>query len=449
MVFYTDKQTISDIDLFESNKSEKNLFAHYNKTKTIGGQFLLNRIFNNPISDLELLEQRKSEIMFSYKVNFELKLHKRQYDFVEYYINHSRISLKANFIDAIADKLKNKLKSSNDLYIIREGVFYLGYIIKELKEYIIKCQKEKIPKDLAELLEEILAFINYPLLDNYINNLPSESTLLTQFQINKLDNHFRKKRKIELKKLMDLAYKIDVLQTLANFIKKGYCLPKYSNQSENILKIEKGFHPLIENAVHNSFSLSNKKPLMFLTGPNMSGKSTFLKTIASITYCSHLGIPLPASHVTIPLTKGIFTTINLPDDLSQGHSHFYSEVSRLKKITLQLKDHERLFIIFDELFRGINVKDAYDGTLTVIKLISKIKNAYFFISTHIIEVADKIKDSENISFVCFGSNCEKGTLDYTYQLKQGVSTERVGLHIIKKEGIIDILSSIIKKQNQL
>jgi DNA mismatch repair ATPase MutS len=107
----------------------------------------------------------------------------------------------------------------------------------------------------------------------------------------------------------------------------------------------------------------------------------------------------------------------------------------------------KLFVIFDELFRGTNVKDAYDASLMIITALAKIRNNFFFISTHILEVAENLENTDSIQFKCFESELVDQTPVYDFKLKNGVSKERIGLTIIKRENIMEILEQIIEKQN--
>ncbi len=84
--------------------------------------------------------------------------------------------------------------------------------------------------------------------------------------------------------------------------------------------------------------------------------------------------------------------------MNLGYSHFYSEVKRVKEMALKLREKKKLFVICDELFRGTNVKDAFDASLLVIQSFAKISNSTFFISTHITEVAEKVSKLSNIQF---------------------------------------------------
>jgi DNA mismatch repair ATPase MutS len=176
----------------------------------------------------------------------------------------------------------------------------------------------------------------------------------------------------------------------------------------------------------------------------MAGKSTFLKSLGIAIYISHLGFPVPAEKMSTSIYNGIITTINLSDDMNRGYSHFYSEVRRVKEAAIKLKEKNRLFVIFDELFRGTNVKDAFDASLLIIESFAKINKSTFCISTHITEVAEKLDQLTNIDFKYFDSELIDDKPIYKYELKNGVSHERLGMHIVRNEKIVEILNSIVE-----
>lgn len=448
MAFKIDKQTLSDIELFSQNEKMPSIFGFYNRTATIGGQELLYKIIRSPFSDKGFLENRKDEIRFFHNLNNSLKLDRRQLDFIEYYLKSRRVPLKNNFIDAAKSSLANKLKSNNDYYTIGEGIIHLSTLLKDLKEFLQNIPDNSPPQTLLENFNYALSHINSRTLSEFMGNIPDDSRKLKAKQINLLDNLYRDKKSNEIRKILNIVYEIDVLQSLSNLLNEElFCLPEYSNQEDPVFEATDCIHPLLEEPNSNSFKLDQNQSLCFITGPNMSGKSTFLKTIGILTYFAHLGIPVPARSLKIPVLNGLFTTINLSDSLSQGFSHFFAEVNRVKNMALQIQDTGRIVVILDELFRGTNVKDAYDGTLMVVESLSKIKDSYFIISTHILEVAEHLANSNNIDFKCFESILNMDKPIYNYELKDGVTTERVGMQIIKNERIEEILADVIKKQN--
>jgi DNA mismatch repair ATPase MutS len=194
--------------------------------------------------------------------------------------------------------------------------------------------------------------------------------------------------------------------------------------------------------VINDHHIDNENNLCFISGANMSGKSTFLKSFGLCVYLAHLGFPVPAVYMETTLFNGLITTINLSDNISQGYSHFYNEVRRVKDVALKIREKKKIVVIFDELFRGTNVKDASDASLQVIDSLSKVRDSLFLISTHIVEIAPQLEHNANIFFNCFESTMEGGVPWYNYKIREGISNERVGMLIIKNEGIIEILEEV-------
>lgn len=135
----------------------------------------------------------------------------------------------------------------------------------------------------------------------------------------------------------------------------------------------------------------------------------------------------------------LMTTINLPDNINQGYSHFYSEVKRVKETALKIRKHRKMIVIFDELFRGTNVKDASDASLMITSALSKIRSSLFIVSTHIVEIAEELRKHPNIFFNYFEFQLQNGSPVYSYKLKEGISKERAGLLIVKNERIVELL----------
>lgn len=449
MSFIIDKQTISDLELFSTDEGSFSLFDHYNRTQTIGGQEYLYKLISNPILDGEYIENRKREIHFFARVTPFLKLNKRQIDFIEYYLRNRRIPLRGNIIDAIKDRLLSTIKPDNDYYVISQGILSTLHLLKDFRDFLEELPTSNVPNSIKKELNSAVEFISKDNLISYIDKLPIRSNQLKPYTINKLDYLFRIKYLHDFKKLLNLIYHIDAFQSVSSLIKNDkYTLSEIVLSEDPILEVTDCYHPFLKNPIKNSFSFNSKNNFCFLTGPNMSGKSTFLKTIAFLVYFSHLGLPVPAERIKISLFQCLFTTINLSDNLTRGLSHFYGEVKRVKEMTNEIKSNKNIVVVLDELFRGTNVKDAYEATKLIINKLSKIKGCLFFISSHILEVAEDISESNHIDFRCFELSINNGVLTYDFKLKKGISSERIGLQIIYKENIEVILDDIIKQQNE-
>ena len=239
-----------------------------------------------------------------------------------------------------------------------------------------------------------------------------------------LDGLFRFSIRQKVKEVLNYIYNLDVYMSIAKVaIEHKYVFPVALHKSDHSVKLLQIYHPLVKNAKPNDIEISPEKNVVFLTGANMAGKSTFMKSIGIALYLAHMGFPVAAVKMEFSVRDGIYTTINLPDDLSSGNSHFYAEVLRVKKIAKELGDDKNLFIIFDELFRGTNVKDAYEGTIAITQAFAEKRNCMFVVSTHIIEAGDVLgKHSRNINFVYIPTKMNGNTpvilINWNLELRQ-------------------------------
>lgn len=443
MRFDIDKQTVKDLELFAEKRNDKSVFSVYNRTSTIGGRELLYEIFGSPITDRVSLENRKKEINFFYTNECSIKLPSTDLDYIEWYLKIQRVPLRDNIIDAAVDSVRNKLKPDNDYHTISQGILHIIRLLNKIDLFITEAHSLFIPETLQSYFEILKKFITLKALRKVL----TQSRNLSFNQINTLDYFFRASNKNTFREFLNIVYKIDILQALSKIMRSdGFTLPEFTCGQKTTFQVIDAFHPLLSDPIPNSFSFNKDSNLCFITGPNMSGKSTFLKTVGLMVYLAHLGFPVPAKKLSLSLFDGLFTTINLTDNLNLGYSHFYSEVRRVKDLVIKINTEKKLFIIFDELFRGTNVKDAYDASLMIISSLAKIKNNLFFISTHILEVAENINTKDSIIFKCFESDLINEQPIYDFKIKEGVSKERIRLLIIKNENIIEILDEIIRRQ---
>ena len=440
MNFEYDNQTFCDLEIEKNhNESSKSVFSLYNYTLTEGGSDYLKHIMRNPISDIVELEARTELIKFLIKNRLNLFINAKQIYYIEKYLNLNTLILKGNIIDSLFNQISEWLRPSNDYYLLKTGCENL---VSVLYEFSIKIPSENVPLSLNENTKTIQELVKK--LKSYLEPNPK----LTWKKTVKLDRLFRIQFSSNLKSLLNEIYFVDAYNSIAiAALKNSFTVPKYETTLKPKLFAKGLRHPFIKNAVTNDVEIGSTENMCFLTGPNMAGKSTFLKSIGIAIYLSHLGFPVPARELRTSLYSGIITTINISDSLSMGYSHFYSEVNRVKKAAESLAAGKRMFVIFDELFRGTNVKDAFEASSEVIKGFAEIDECIFFMSTHIVEIASKLKNRPNIRFKFFDSEFDGDKLKYSYLLKDGVSHERLGLYIIKNEGVFDLLNSIKKSSN--
>jgi Mismatch repair ATPase (MutS family) len=241
--------------------------------------------------------------------------------------------------------------------------------------------------------------------------------------------------------MLNLVYKLDVYIAVAETARKSrftYAdVSQTENENMNIIGLR---HPAIRDAVDNTVCFSECENMIFLTGANMAGKSTLMKSVGIALYLAHMGFPIAADRMSFRVMDGLFTSINIADNINKGYSHFYAEVLRVKTVVTEVTRGRRLMVIFDELFKGTNVKDAYDATLAVTTALATYKQCMFVVSTHIIEVGEELlKKNGNIQLRYLPTEMNGNIPTYTYKLKEGISADRQGMLIIINEGIFDIL----------
>ncbi len=203
------------------------------------------------------------------------------------------------------------------------------------------------------------------------------------------------------------------------------------------------YHPGLSNPVSNSIHITPDNNIVFLTGANMAGKSTFMKSFGIALYLGHMGFPVAAAEMSFSVLDGLFTESHQPRGQSGNGRQplFYAEVLRVKKVAGELNHGRNLLVIFDELFRGTNVKDAYEATaIAITEAFAGKRESIFIISTHIIEAGEVLRERcDNIDFLFLPTRMEGTTPVYTYQLERGITDDRHGMVIIRNEGILDIL----------
>ena len=151
------------------------------------------------------------------------------------------------------------------------------------------------------------------------------------------------------------------------------------------------YHPLLAQAVSYDVRMDPESNFIFLTGANMAGKSTFIKSVGAALFLAHLGMGVPAESMTISLFDGILSNINVVDNLVKGESYFFNEVQRIRNTIIQISDQKKWLVLIDELFKGTNVQDAMKCSSTVIQGLIKIKTSLFILSTHLYEIGEELK----------------------------------------------------------
>lgn len=240
----------------------------------------------------------------------------------------------------------------------------------------------------------------------------------------------------KLESWFEIIAETEVLICLANFA--------YNNPEATFPKLEKDDcflkanslgHPLIiETArVSNPVEISTKG-FTIITGANMAGKSTWLRTIGVNLILGMIGAPVCGKNVSITPIQ-LFTSIRTDDSLQKNESYFYSELKRLKVIIDELKKGTKLFIILDEILRGTNSKDKHAGSEALLKQLIELETSGI-IATHDVSLGILEKSfPEQIKNHCFEVDINGNELSFDYKLREGVSKNMNATILMREMGI--------------
>ncbi|MFL5765398.1 MAG: MutS-related protein [Bacteroidia bacterium] len=217
----------------------------------------------------------------------------------------------------------------------------------------------------------------------------------------------------------------------------SYIYPEVET-TEFIIEAKNMGHPMIdeEKLVKNDYVIKGKPKVDLLTGANMAGKSTFLRTVGVNLTLAMIGVPVCAEKYRFrPIT--LFTSLRTNDSLQENESFFYAELKRLHLLTSDYEQGKEIFFLLDEILKGTNSKDQHSGSVALIKKIIRL-NGVGIIATHDVELSKLINEyPDNIRNLCFDIQIKDNKLDFSYKLTEGVCSTMNASFLMKQMGIVD------------
>jgi Mismatch repair ATPase (MutS family) len=330
---------------------------------------------------------------------------------------------------------KTFAKYKNLFSLIEDEEFSSEYLRTLQKALFVKEQKAS---SALNSLFRVLAF--FDIRDNLLL-----AALLNAFFLFDIHVYYRLLRwkamyKQDVNGWFSTMTEIDKLVSLATFAFNNSELAVYPTLTQDEFKIvatDMG-HPLLPPAgrVNNSITISGTPSVVIITGANMAGKSTFLRTVAVNLILAMNGAPIPAKQFEFTPCN-ILSSIKIQDSLANHESYFYAELVRLKEIIEQAEQNPRTLVILDEILRGTNTKDKQTGSLGLLeKLISL--NTMVIIATHDLVIGNmEQKYPDYVSNHCFEVELTDDQLFFDYKLKDGISKKLNASFLMKKMEIID------------
>lgn len=334
-----------------------------------------------------------------------------------------------------------KLLHGPDFALVTYSAKHCFEFLKNFQHLLELFSGEDIPAPLQKILTAIERINSKDQLKIVAATNKAED--LSHAQKLELAHFIRYGYKHNMLDLVVLYAQIDAWYGMAQAIQKfGLVFPEFVQNAEPVIEARGLYHLLVTEAVAYDVVLNQKTNFLFLTGANMAGKSTFIKSVGAAVFLAHIGMGVPAQHMKLTLFDGMLSNINVVDNISKGESYFYNEVQRIKATITKISDGKKWLILIDELFKGTNVQDAMKCSSTVIEGLLKMKNSLFILSTHLYEIGEDLRKYPNIDFKFFETSVINDQLHFSYHLKDGISNDRLGYLILKREGVVEMLEKM-------
>jgi len=439
MKAFADKQTLSDLNLNGWYKPNS-ILRLFDKVVTAGGRRLIENMFQHPLTNHDAINIRSNIFQYfrTHHVLFPFKA--EEFSLMENYLGKGFGNTGLGVgLKHIGWKIIELTVQDNKYQLLKNEVSKTLEMLNLFQGFIYKLTVLKGPYQVEA--ERIKNIYNHEILRKVQNQASLDG--LSFLTLVKLDHLFGVRLHEQLRQLMEAIFNLDVYIAVSAVAReKDFCFARALPASENSLTVNGLYHPTVKNAVGNDLMLDGNNNVLFLTGANMAGKSTLMKSLGVCLYLAHMGFPVAAAEMEFAVKDGLFSSINVPDDISLGYSHFYAEVLRVKEVARAVAASKDIIVIFDELFKGTNVKDAYDATLEITKAFSENRNCIFIISTHIIEVGEALRSQcDNFRFAYLPTVMNGAKPTYTYNLAEGITADKQGMIIIENEGIIEMIRS--------
>lgn len=282
--------------------------------------------------------------------------------------------------------------------------------------------------------------------------LKEHERLINEAQLKRTEREYelfitiRERVKANISRLQKLARQVaqlDVLASLADVSDNNrFVRPTFTD--DNIINIKQGRHPVVEaileagEFVANDVNLDQNTAMQLITGPNMAGKSTYMRELALIVILGQMGSFVPAESAVLPIFDQIFTRIGANDDMAMGQSTFMVEMAEANLALQEASAHS--LILFDELGRGTATYDGMALAQAIIEYLDAHVHAKTLFSTHYHELTALADKHENIKNVHVGAvEDESGELHFLHQIQQGPADKSYGIHVAALAGLPDEL----------
>jgi DNA mismatch repair protein MutS len=428
-----DRTTLADLEVFGSPDGDGGLFHLIDRTATSRGRVALRRRFEHPLSGTEEIRRTQDAVRFLQRHPALLNLDESSIDPAARYLRSNIMLGTASPVWGSAEYAWMALRYRDVLKEIRAGVDATVALLNHVASLSASIADLNPPPLISEIAG-ILAGTS----DAVLRAISKARALL------RVDRALRTDLKERIQDALGRLSELDALNAMASATSSFKWVMPELVESANafVLDAEDVIHPFVKNPTANPVRLSGGEPMVFLTGPNMAGKTTYLRSVALVVLLAQVGMGVPARRLRLTPVDALFTSLNPSDNLRAGLSYFLAEVHRVKAAATILAEGRRALVLFDEVFKGTNVRDALDASAEVILGFARSRRSGFIFSSHLVELVEALEANPAIRFCFFDGDIVSGAPHYTYELRDGVSAKRFGLLLLRQAQVPELMARI-------
>ncbi len=435
-----DNTSLTDISIFHREETYS-IFHKLNFTRTEGGREWLLRFFSSPFSDINKIKGTQNIIK---------KLMEHIHAWPEQITNGTMLVM-YKFLDYALDTIGNnpgtveayiyRLLHSADYSMVRFSMKHFIDFFHGLKQITEMLSGLDLPAYFQIYIDRAGSLLRNPVFSQ-LAEVPMDAPISINRNLFFAAN-VRGQHKNAVLELMDIYCRLDAWYSMAMAVKTlDLSFPEFIESDMPVINAESLCHLLLEKPVPYNLTMNPDNNFMFLTGANMAGKSTLIKAVGGAVFLAHIGMGVPARAMKLTMFDGLISNINVVDNIAKGESFFFNEVQRIKNTIEKISDGNKWLVLIDELFKGTNIQDAMRCSLAVIQGLIKVKGSLFILSTHLYEVGHELERYHNIAFRNFETTVTDDALSFSYQLKEGISNDRLGYLILKREKVVEMLERL-------
>jgi DNA mismatch repair protein MutS len=436
-----DRQTFSDLEIFATESGAPGLFDRLDRTRTLGGRESLRRRFLRPWSDPDGIRAVQASLRFVLE-------HPGAFTGLP---DDNLLGPLLRYLDSRYTTLAShrgprawlevawiRLRYGDMYREVVAGVRLTTTTLEALAAFASAIRALDPPGELGDRARELDDILR----DNDVARLLARGTRTASGGAAlRLDAWIRDRCRGQIRGAVVVLNGVDALRSMAEACaEEELCFAEIG--ADGTIQAEGLRHPFLAEPVVNDLAVGGDCSVVFLTGPNMAGKTTYLRACGIAVYLAHLGMGVPAERFRFTPVACLFSGLTTADSLTEGVSYFLAEARRVKEVARLLTEGVRAFALFDEMFKGTNVKDALDACLRVIPVFARADGSVFLVSSHLVELAQELAGEPRITLRYFDARLRAGVPHFDYALKEGASAQRLGLTVLEGEGVFDLLDRI-------